>query len=196
MELNGTLIQFPLSELLSMIGSSMVTGMLEVSGEAETGQVYTRSGQLTHACLGELRGQAALERMVELRAARFRFVGGVRHNEHTLWGDPWLTVGLVLRHERLMQRIRSSIPTMTSIPMLRVEGGAHGVKLPAAAWPVIAAINGERTVSEIAAWLGYDRHDLALALCWLAERGLLAVRPPRRAARIQPLPLLERAVAR
>lgn len=188
MELEGTLRQFALSELLSLMVSSAVTGALALSGEGESGRVWSRSGRIVHATLGMLRGVAALERMAELREARFHFVSGEKINDESLWSDPWLALGMVLRHERLMQQIRPFIPGLAWQPVLRAEGGKNGVRLPADAWPLIAAIDGQRSITEIAAFLDYDRNNTALAFVWLAKRALVSFRPPRRHVVIRQLP--------
>lgn len=187
MELEGTLKQFALSELLSLMVSSAVTGALALSGENESGRIWSRSGRLVHAIFGELRGVAALERMAELREARFRFQSGVKINDESLWSDPWLALGMVLRHERLMQKLRPYISSLSWQPLLRAEGGTNGVRLPADAWPLIAAADGQRSISEIAANLDYDRNNTALAFLWLAKRDLVSFQPPRR-VRIRQLP--------
>lgn len=184
MELHGTLNQFPLSELMSLMASCTVTGALEIQGENENGQVFCRSGRMTHAQVGELRGMAALEHLIELGEASFTFNGGAKASEETLWGDPWMLIGLVIRRERLLVRIRMQIPNLHCVPQLSADGVKEGVRIPIAAWPIITTINSQRTVYEVATTLGYDLNDVALAITWLVKRGLVAMRSPRRA---QPL---------
>ena len=149
MELEGTLRQFPLSELLSLMVSSAVTGALALSGEGESGRVWSRSGRIVHATLGMLRGVAALERMAELRDARFHFVSGEKINDESLWSDPWLALGMVLRHERLMQQLRPFIPGLSWQPVLRAEGGTNGVRLPGIVVVPASADDGGPLADEI-----------------------------------------------
>jgi len=190
-QLEGTLDKFSLRELIEMVTYSSVTGVLEVRVAAEIGQIFFRDGRPYHALAGQLTGIAATAAMFEERDAPFRFVADQESAESTLWQDSW---EIIERSEEQAQKwlgVRGRIPSMDCIPALRDAPAIGQVQISEAAWPVLAAIDGQRTVQQIAEHLNLVLLDCCLALVFLIDRGLITVQPPRQQFRI---PKLKRLV--
>lgn len=191
MQLEGTLDKFPLRELIEMVTYSSVTGVLEVRLGQEIGQLFFKDGRPYHAQSGQLTGIDATAAMFEEHDAFFRFVADEESAESTMWQDSW---EIIERSEELAgqwRSVRALIPSMQAVPLLHDAPAIGQVQISEAAWPVLAAIDGQRTVEQISEYLNLVLLDCCLALVFLIERGLIVIQPPR-----QPLkkPKLKRLV--
>lgn len=178
MQLDGTLDKFPLRELIEMVTYSSVTGVLEVRTGAQVGQIFFTDGRPYHAAAGTLTGVDAIAAMFEETDAPFRFVADQEATESTLWQDSW---EIIERSEDLARKwlgVRAYIPSMACVPVLR-EQPAGQVQINDTVWPVLAAIDGQRTVAAVSEHLNVVLLDTCLALVALAERGLIAIQSPR-----------------
>jgi uncharacterized protein DUF4388 len=180
MKLEGSIRQFPLSDLISMILTNSATGVLEVGGPALIGQIFCRSGRIYHALAGEQDGVEAIRHMIEAYDVPFRFIGGVRHAAETLWPDAQMLIGFARRQEQLLRRVRPYIPSLDWVPVLCASNSRDGVRISATIWPVLAMIDGQCSVAEIAAALGHEPLEIGLTLSQLIARGLVNLKPPQR----------------
>ena len=192
MQLEGTLDKFPLRELIEMVTYSSVTGVLEVQLGAEVGQIFFNDGRPYHALVGLHTGLDATAAMFEVHAAPFRFVADKEHVDSTLWQDSW---EIIERSEELSSKwlaIRARIPSMASVPQLYDEPAIGQIQISDTTWPVLAGIDGVRTVEQIAEYLNLVLLDCCLALVALLDRGLITLQVPK--PQIQP-PQLKLPVA-
>jgi uncharacterized protein DUF4388 len=178
MQPESTIDQISLSELLSRMISSSVTGVLEVGDHPCIGQVFCRDGWVYHAASGDKVSVAALRRILEAQNARVRFIPGVTCETETLWRDPKVLIDFTKRQEELQARVRPYISSMTWVPLLHARTDDTRVQLSRDDWQVLAAVDGRRSVTEIAELLWQEPLEVALAISALVERGLVHVRPP------------------
>lgn len=169
MQLESTLAQFPLPELITMIIGSSVTGCLEI-GEVANGRMYFRDGRLYHAASDEHTGLAAICQFFTMTDTPFRFTAGVAAHDETLWQDAWDVIEVAQQYAATWQRVRRYVPSFTAIPVL-VASGANAVAISEDAWRTLAVIDGVRSIDEIAAELGHVPIEIAAALCDLIEQG-------------------------
>ncbi len=181
MKLEGSIRQFPLSDLISMILANSATGVLEVGAPTLVGQIFCRSGHVYHALAGEQDGVEAVRHMIEAYDAPFRFIADVRHAAETLWPDAQMLIGFARRQEQMLRRVRPYIPSLEWVPVLCAPNGHEGVRLSVAIWPALALVDGQRSVAEIAAALGHEPLEIGLMLSQLIARGLVNLKPPQRA---------------
>jgi hypothetical protein len=180
-QLDGNLDKFPLRELIEMVVYSSVTGVLELRAGTDVGQIYFRDGQPYHAATGEHVGMDAVAVMFEERDAPFRFVADSETTEWSLWVDPWELIERGEAQAQLWARVRKYIPSMDWVPALRGAPTADHIHIREAAWPVLAAIDGQRSVTAVADHLNLVVLDACDALADLIEQGLIEIRPPRAA---------------
>lgn len=194
MQLDGTLDKFSLRELIEMVVYSSVTGVLELRAAADVAQIYFRDGQPYHAAAGGQTGLDALAIMFEERDAPFRFVADRETTEATLWSDPWELIERAENQARRWRDIRAHIASVDHVPMLRVAPFVSQIQISEAVWPVLAAVDGQRSIQEIAAHLNWVLLDTCEALGTLVERGLLGMQAPG-VVSLAPRPLAEQSGA-
>jgi hypothetical protein len=185
MQLEGNISQFPLSELIMLITASAVTGALEVGETNCVGLIFCRDGRVYHATAGKRVGVDAVRRMTEAHDAPFRFIFGAHDANETLWPDPQMLIGFTRRQEQLQRLVRPYFPSLEWVPILWASAD-EAVHISAAIWPVLAAVDGERSVADISALLGYEPLEIGVTLSELAARGLVNIRPPHKVARPTP----------
>lgn len=176
MQLEGSLTQFSLRELIEMVVYSSVAGVIEVRVGDQIGQIFFRDGLPYHALVGEMAGVDAVCRIFEERDALFRFLAGPECFENTLWMDPWELIEHAERQAQLWSSVRPHIPSLDLIPSLRGNTGAEQIHISEATWPVLSAIDGQRSIMEIARVLSLAPIDTCLALVDLLSRGLVFFR--------------------
>jgi hypothetical protein len=178
-QLDGTLSKFPLRELIEMIVYSSVAGVLELRIGDQVGQLFFDDGRPYHAAVGDSTGFDAVCRMFEVRDAMFRFVAGPVAGEENLWIDPWEMIERAHRQAELWSSVRPRIPNSAWIPALRTAAGADHIHINEATWPVLAAVDGRRSVADIADDLGFAPLDVCVALVNLLDQGLITMMPAR-----------------
>jgi hypothetical protein len=178
-QLDGTLIKFPLRELIEMIVYSSVAGVLELRVGDEIGRLFFDDGRPYHAAVGDSTGLDAVCRMFEERDAMFRFVAGPVAGEETIWLDPWELIERAQHQAELWRSVRPRIPNLAWVPALRSAAGAEHIHINETTWPVLAAVDGRRSVAEIADDLGFAPIDVCVALASLLDQGLITMMPAR-----------------
>jgi Domain of unknown function (DUF4388) len=178
-QLEGTLTKFPLRELIEMIVYSSVAGVLELRIGDRVARLFFDDGRPYHADVGDCTGFDAVCRMFEERDAMFRFVAGPVAGDETLWLDPWELIERAQRQAELWLSVRPRIPNLAWIPALRSAAGADHIHINETTWPVLAAVDGRRSVAEIADDLGFAPIDVCVALLNLLDQGLVTMMPAR-----------------
>ena len=179
MQLDGNLDKFPLRELIEMVTYSSVTGVLEVRTGDEIGQIFFTDGRPYHAVAGERAGLDAVAAMFEERDAPFRFVADQEIAETTIWHDTWELIERGEEQAQLWLGLRKRIASIECVPVLCGAPAASQVHISETAWPVLSAINGQRTVGEVAGYLNIVLVDAYQSLIVLADQGLVTIQPPR-----------------
>jgi hypothetical protein len=162
-----------------MIVYSSVAGVLELRVGDEVGQLFFNDGRPYHAVVGESTGFDAVCRMFEVRDAMFRFMAGPVASEENLWVDPWEMIERAQRLAELWASVRPRIPNLAWIPALRSAAGADHIHINETTWPVLAAVDGRRSVAEIADDLGFAPLDVCVALVNLLDQSLITMMPAR-----------------
>lgn len=179
MQLEGNLDTFPLRELIEMIMYSSVTGVLEVGAGNEIGQIFFSDGRPYHAAVGPRVGIEAIGVLFEQQDALFRFVADQVSPASTLWIDAWDMLDQGADLAAKWRHVRQRIPTLDFIPQLsgaQVQGQVH---INETVWPVLSAVDSQRTVQDISTYLNLVPLDACLALMALIEQDLVVMQPPR-----------------
>ena len=179
MQLDGTLDTFPLRELIEMIVYSSVTGVLELRLGQHVGQLFFYDGRPYHALGGNETGLEAVSRLFEMPGAAFHFIAGHTVTDESLWHDPLEMIERAERQATQWQLVRPHIPSITWVPSLLSNSNAEHIHINESTWPVLAAVDGQRSVAAIAENIGMSPLDVCVALTSLLEQKLIAVRAPR-----------------
>lgn len=179
MQLEGTIQTFPLRELIEMITYSSVTGVLEVRSEADLVQIYFYDGRPYHATASELTGIEAVVHLFELpKEASFQFVAGHTVTQETLQIDTWDMLDRAERQAKQWQRVRPILPSLDVVPALLPTTNLNNVQIHVQAWPVLSAINAQRTIKQIAEEIDLELLEVCLILVYLLERKLIGIKKP------------------
>jgi hypothetical protein len=162
--------------LIEMVVYSSVTGVLELRAGADIGRIFFRDGQPYHAAAGQRTGMDAVAAMFEERDSPFRFVADREAEASTLWIDPWELIERGEAQATQWVRVRTFIPNLECVPVLRGAPAANQIHIRETAWPLLSAVDGRRNVAEIAAYLNLVLLDACVALADLVEQGLLEIR--------------------
>ncbi|HEY1016948.1 MAG TPA: DUF4388 domain-containing protein, partial [Herpetosiphonaceae bacterium] len=181
MDLTGTLDRFPLRELLEMMQFSSMCGVLEIEAREGLGSIYAKDGSIYHASYDGETGNLALWLMFEELDARFHVRDGVESDGRSLSNDlSYLMTEGEQRAER-WRAVRARIPNLRLVPAF-AENTAAGARIDEADWPVMAAIDGQRSIADIAAHTFIDTLDTCRILLRLIDAGLVRLLPAGSAA--------------
>jgi hypothetical protein len=173
--LTGNLAQLALSDILSMLTAGKQTGRLElVEGNARA-DIYLAAGAICHATAGAHAGEAAMAMVVSWQRGTFRFESHVTPPETTISKplEQLLTDARRAWAER--EAIARAIPAGGSTPRLSAAAPAGPITLQPHEWLVITHINGQRTITDIAASMGRDDFAVGKVIYRLVAAKLVEV---------------------
>jgi hypothetical protein len=181
-QLEGSLDQFPLRELIEMAVYSSVSGVLEVQVGPDAGRIFFRDGLPQHAELSGLHGVDAIGRMFAERNAPFRFVADSTPVTPTLWMDPWEIIELAEHQARTWSTVRDYVPVPQMIPILRVPGPTAASLAGEETRPLLAAIDGRRTILDIAHDLSIAPIDVCVGIASLVQQHIITLAAPQQSS--------------
>jgi hypothetical protein len=181
-QLEGSLEQFPLRELIEMAVYSSVSGVLEVQVGPDAGRIFFRDGLPQHAELSGLHGVDAIGRMFAERNAPFRFVADSTPVTPTLWMDPWEIIELAEHQARTWIMVRDYVPVPQMIPILRVPGPTAASLAGEETRPLLAAIDGRRTILDIAHDLSIAPIDVCIGIASLVQQHIITLAAPQQSS--------------
>ncbi len=92
MELRGSLKNFPLPDIIQLIGMGRRSGVLMVHLDPdEQASIYFDSGEMTHAEYGELEGADVIYQLFRKQNGNFQFSSGVETTKRSIRAD-WMTI--------------------------------------------------------------------------------------------------------
>lgn len=178
MKLEGSLDQFPLSELIDMVTYSSVTGVLNIYGPGPSGHLFFRDGKLYHAEHGKTQGSDALAEIFAVEQGHFSFVSDITTENESIWGS----IDYHLQHAEQAatrwRRIRAYVPHLDLTPRLLIGADRLHQRVNPAHYPVLDLIDGHATLRAIAARLGWAAIDVAEVAAQLSLDGVIALENP------------------
>jgi hypothetical protein len=185
LQLEGRLSQFPLRELIEMVVYSSVKGLLELRASGELALLYFDDGVPCHARAGGYIGVEAVGLMFELPDADFRFYAGSTPDSENVWMDPLELIENAEHLAHSWQPPRQHIPSFELVPMLVQNAAVDSVQISDTTWPVLSAVDGQRSVADIAEHVRYTLLDVCAALVEFKHKGLITFESQRRASSAQ-----------
>lgn len=177
-ELEGTIGTFSMRELVEMVVYSSVTGVLIVGDADAGGRLFFRDGLPYDAQCNGLTGFDAAALLFNSGGLPFSFHAGATSASETLWMDPWELIDRGEDRARQWAFAQPYIPGMDWVPALREAASSNHVHISEAAWPVLAAVDGVRSVSAIAEHLALSLGDVCYGLATLVDQRLIQMVPP------------------
>lgn len=182
MKLEGSLNTFPLRELIEMVVYSSVTGVLNIYGPGEVGHLFFRDSVLYHVERGPVEGIDALAELFELANANFSFVSEATCATQSLYGALSTHLQAAERLGARWRQIRAYIPTLDLVPQTLGARETLQRRVSPAHLDVLAAIDGQVNLRQIAAGLGWSPIDTAEVVAQLCVDGIVDLRPCQQVA--------------
>lgn len=186
MELEGIIGTFSLRELIEMTVYSSVTGVLEIGDGEAAGRLYFRDGLPYHAACNGMDGFDGAALLFNSDGLPFRFLAGETSARETLWMDPWELVERGEERGRAWASVQPYIPGLDWVPALSTTSGDDHVHISEATWPVLSAVDGQRSVTEISEHLDLALVDVCQGLAQLVAQRLIVMHQPRSAPHPEP----------
>lgn len=171
--LSGDLAQLPLRHLLKMLAAGEQTGRLHLNSGLELADLFVRAGVVVHATAEAAIGDAAVSTALGWTTGSFRFEPSLLPPEVSVTTplDQLLAEGSRQVSER--ESLRRVIPSPDVIPRLAPRLPGESVTISAADWGVLAQINGEATVGQLARIIGRSDLDAVRTFYSLKMSGLI-----------------------
>jgi len=177
--LEGNLSEYPLRELLTILGGKRETGRLELDLESATGNLYLAKGQLVDARVGSLQGLSAVNVIVAAEEAAFTFhqlpnppTSAFNENEQALLSR---LIGLDREeNEGLRTPLRQTVPPSSPVegrPLFASLTEADNSAVPSLAAEPELALSGALTQPQVMGqqrWL--EAKDAALSFAVSAAK--------------------------
>jgi hypothetical protein len=190
--LQGTLDTFSLAEVLGLVEVARQTGALEVHGSDSHGTLFTSAGRLVAGEAGDFSGPVESReeldgRLTDVCFLLFRLDGGSFEfvpNRAPAWpAERGTDIGpIVATVERIVREwpmVEMVVPSLEARPHIADELNDDSLTLSRAAFRVFTAVDGERTIRQIAR----ETHRSVVETCFvlkdLAEHGAVVVSEDR-----------------
>jgi hypothetical protein len=162
-----------------MIVYSSVTGVLNIYNSGAQGQLYFCDGTLYHIERGPSKGVEALAELLEQSAGNFAFVSDVKVEAESLWGSLAHHMQTAERVAIRWRQVRPYIPHLDLTPTLLVTRETALRRIGPAHQPVLATIDGQASLRQIAASLGWAEIDVAEAIVQMTIDSVVDLCKPR-----------------
>jgi hypothetical protein len=189
MAFQGSLKELHLPDVIQLVSVSAKTGCFHLSGKAGQGLIYLLDGNIVHAAVDDLVGEEAVFSMAVWNEGEFRFAPGEATPESTITRS---NTNLMMEAARRLDEWRvlsKRIPSVDMVPVFDAPAGQRGqVSLNTQEWFVLAKIDGNRSIRQIAKEGGLSAFDVAKALYGLVGGGLIRFRAPEELAALKTVP--------
>jgi hypothetical protein len=171
--LRGNLAQLSLLDILRMLSSGRRTGRLDVRQGVKTGEIYMHSGVILHAAAGTLMGENCIYTLMGWLEGEFSFTPDIPAPERSIQTT---TEQLLLEAARQAEQwadIKDVLSSTEVVFNISPSGSTSTISLKPIEWQVLAQVNGERSVQDIANLLELQEFDVAKIFYSLTSAGLL-----------------------
>jgi hypothetical protein len=171
--LRGNLAQLSLLDIIRMLSFGKRSGRLDIRQGAKTGEIYLESGNIIHAVTGTQMGEQGVYTLMSWLEGDFSFTPDVEPPDTSITET---TEQLMLEAARMAEQwgdIKDVISSTEAVFNISPSGSTSTVSLKPIEWQVLAQINGERTVNEIAGLLDLPEFEIARIIYSLTTAGLL-----------------------
>lgn len=174
-EFYGSLQDIGLPEILSFLKGLNKTGSLRISQGRLTAEASLDAGRVTAASFGEERGASALEAiMLGLSSGSFTFTDGSLAGGQNVDLEPDELQARLAAFDEERKALALAVPSLAGVPRVAKAPGTTGeVVLDGGAIETLLAVNGERTIAELARTHGLVQ--TARELAKLLDNGLISV---------------------
>lgn len=171
--LRGNLSQLPLSDILKMLCGGHRTGRLDIRQGAKSGQIYLQRGMLVHAVTGVQIGEKGLYTLMGWLVGDFSFTPDIEAPERSIETTSEQILLEAARQAEQWEDIKEVLSSTDAVFNISPSGSTNTVSLKPIEWQVLAQVNGERSVIQIADILNLHEFEVAKIIYSLTTAGLL-----------------------
>lgn len=183
MDLQGSIREFGLTDIVQFLSSSEKTGALRLTerSSGRQGFVFFDRGTMTHAELGPKEAEEAVYSMMLWTDGQFLFEPEVTPEKSTVRQSNANILMEGARRKDEWAVLRRAIPDLGYVPEFVMPGEDNAGKqitLNTSEWVVLSKVDGNRSLAEIAAAAGISEFHTCRLLYSLVNNGLIELRPP------------------
>ena len=171
--LRGNLAQLSLLDILTMLSSGYRSGRLDIHQGAKTGEIYLERGSLVHAVTGSQIGESGLMTLLGWLEGDFSFTPDVEVPEQSISTKTEQLLLEAARQAEQWEDIKEVLSSTEAVFNISPSGSTDTVSLKPIEWQVLAQINGERSIIDIAEILDLHEFEVAKIVFSLTTAGLM-----------------------
>ena len=188
MDLQGSLSEFTVDDILQFIGSSAKTGLLRITRQphtvAQIGSVFFVDGRMVHAELEHLEGEEVLYSMMLWTEGRFVFDPDVTTESRTVRQSNANVLIEGARRKDEWDYMSHEIPDLDHVPEFTLpenQDTGQQITLNTSEWVVLSKIDGSKSLRDVARQSGLSEFNTCRLLFSLIQNHLIKLKPPTEA---------------
>lgn len=180
-ELSGSIHQFSLPDIVQFLSAAEKTGRLDLTRPEGAGAIFFEKGVVTHAEVQASVGEEAFFELMRWREGLFAFSPDETSEKKTVHQHGAILLMEGARRSDEWGILSEEIPDTALIPEFVAPAEGHAgkqVTLNTSEWMVLAKIDGERSLKDIARDSGLSEFHICRLLYPLLANGLIRLREP------------------
>jgi len=180
-ELQGSIRQFSVPDVVQFLCGHSKTGKLALAFADSSGSIFFAGGTVVHAEHGSRQGEEAFFELMSRLEGTFEFVPGEKSASKSVRQHTTILLLEGARRSDERELLEEQIPDTNLVPeFVPPEEGQTGkqVTLNTSEWMVLAKIDGQRSVKQIALDSGLSEYHTCRLLYPLVRNRLLRLREP------------------
>lgn len=182
-ELQGSIRQFSLADIVQFLSAASKTGKLELALAAGPGSIFFENGAVTHAELGAKEGEEAFFELMRHKEGSFEFLPGAVSQKRSVRQHSAILLMEGARRSDEWGILEEQIPDTNLVPEFVLPEEGHTGKqitLNTSEWMILAKVDGKRSLKEIALDSGLSEYHTCRLLYPLLANRLIRLREPSR----------------
>lgn len=180
-ELQGSIRQFSLPDIVQFLSAAEKTGRLELvlAGTSEVAAIFFEEGVVCHAQTAESEGEEAFYELMRWRDGRFEFSPGEKSEKQTVRQHGAVLLMEGARRSDEWGVLSEEISDMSLIPEFVVPDETRAGKqitLNTSEWMVLAKIDGRRSMKDLALESGLSDYQICRLLYPLLANRLIRLK--------------------
>ena len=171
--LKGNLAQLSLLDIIKMFNAGRRTGRLDIRQGSKTGEIYLQNGSLLPAVTGIQLGEAGVYTLLGWLEGDFSFTPDIEAPEQSISLSTEQMLLEASRQAEQWEDIKEIISSTEAVFNISPAGSTNTVSLKPIEWQVLAQVNGQRSIIDIAETLGLHEFEVAKIIFSLTTAGLL-----------------------
>jgi Domain of unknown function (DUF4388) len=182
-ELQGSIRQFSLPDIVQFLSTSAKTGKLGLinGGSGASGAIFFQNGTVLHAEAGAREGEEAFFELMRWTSGSFDFVPGETTSKASIGQHSAILLLEGARRSDEWGILSEKIPDTALVPEFVLPDESQTGKqitLNTSEWMVLAKIDGQRSLEAIARESGLSEYHICRLLYPLLANNLIRLREP------------------